>query len=137
MTSYSGSLRAASRKANVSSSDQERVREAAAEAAKKLRKAKAMSEAKQLEVRPELEVAPQEPETGEAEPTEAPEGTVEALDGDAELEPTEGGAGRGGSGVGQADGGGRAGAGGVGGGLTSSEVRLGSLTGPSRFLRTG
>ncbi|GAA2656973.1 ParB/RepB/Spo0J family partition protein [Streptomyces vastus] len=45
----------------------ERVRKAAADAAKKLRKAKAMSEAKQLTVRPELEV---EPEGGE-EPGEA------------------------------------------------------------------
>ncbi|WP_432034642.1 ParB/RepB/Spo0J family partition protein [Streptomyces antibioticus] len=46
----------------------ERVRKAAAEAVKKLRKAKAMSEAKQLTVRPELEV---EPEEGEEEPSEA------------------------------------------------------------------
>ncbi|WP_438491785.1 ParB/RepB/Spo0J family partition protein [Streptomyces asiaticus] len=56
----------------------ERVRKAAAEAVKKLRKAKAMSEAKQLTVRPELEVepeedseAPTEVELAEAE-TEAP-----------------------------------------------------------------
>jgi ParB family chromosome partitioning protein len=47
----------------------ERVRKAAAEAVKKLRKAKAMSEAKQLTVRPDLEVAP-EAEDGE-EPSEA------------------------------------------------------------------
>jgi ParB family chromosome partitioning protein len=47
----------------------ERVRRAAAEAAKKLRKAKAMSEAKQLTVRPDLEVAPKE-EGGE-EPSES------------------------------------------------------------------
>ncbi|WP_143076777.1 hypothetical protein [Streptomyces sp. MUSC 14] len=69
----------------------ERVRKAAAEAAKKPRKAKAMSEAKQLEVRPELEVAPQELETGEDEPgeAEAPEETANAVGGDAELEPTE------------------------------------------------
>ncbi|WP_236244270.1 ParB/RepB/Spo0J family partition protein [Streptomyces sp. CC210A] len=56
----------------------ERVRKAAAEAVKKLRKAKAMSEAKQLTVRPELEVEP------EAEDTEAEvEGT------EVEQEPSE------------------------------------------------
>lgn len=46
----------------------ERVRKAAAEAVKKLRKAKAMSEAKQLTVRPELEVGS---EDEAAEPAEA------------------------------------------------------------------
>ncbi|MFI1733992.1 ParB/RepB/Spo0J family partition protein [Streptomyces acidicola] len=50
----------------------ERVRKAAAEAVKKLRKAKAMSEAKQLTVRPELEVEPEaEGVEGEKEPSEA------------------------------------------------------------------
>ncbi|MGW1890150.1 ParB/RepB/Spo0J family partition protein [Streptomyces sp. NPDC002004] len=48
----------------------DRVRKAAAEAVKKLRKAKAMSEAKQLTVRPELAVEPEEVE-GEEEPSEA------------------------------------------------------------------
>ncbi|MEU5093770.1 ParB/RepB/Spo0J family partition protein [Streptomyces sp. NPDC020996] len=47
----------------------ERVRKAAAEAVKKLRKAKAMSEAKQLTVRPELKVEPEA--EGEEEPSEA------------------------------------------------------------------
>ncbi|MER6010212.1 ParB/RepB/Spo0J family partition protein [Streptomyces bluensis] len=50
----------------------ERVRKAAAEAVKKLRKAKAMSEAKQLTVRPELEVEPEaEDVEGDEEPSEA------------------------------------------------------------------
>ncbi|MFB6643962.1 ParB/RepB/Spo0J family partition protein [Streptomyces chartreusis] len=64
----------------------ERVRKAAAEAAKKLRKAKAMSEAKQLEVRPELEV---EPEPAEGESVEVLQGAAVAADGDMEQEPTE------------------------------------------------
>ncbi|MEU8521208.1 hypothetical protein [Streptomyces sp. NPDC048577] len=50
----------------------ERVRKAAAEAVKKLRKAKAMSEAKQLTVRPELAV---EPETEDAEVEQEPSET--------------------------------------------------------------
>ncbi|MET9965297.1 ParB/RepB/Spo0J family partition protein [Streptomyces sp. NPDC006356] len=59
----------------------ERVRKAAAESVKKLRKAKAMSEAKQLDVRPELKVG----ETSEeSEGREAPE-VAEAV----EPEPTE------------------------------------------------
>ncbi|MEU0443567.1 ParB/RepB/Spo0J family partition protein [Streptomyces sp. NPDC006186] len=49
----------------------ERVRKAAAEAVKKLRKAKAMSEAKQLTVRPELKVEPEAESEGEEEPSEA------------------------------------------------------------------
>ncbi|OIK07729.1 hypothetical protein [Streptomyces monashensis] len=66
----------------------ERVRKAATEAAKKLRKAKAMSEAKQLEVRPELEVALSGPEAGEDEPAEV-EALEETVGGDADQEPTE------------------------------------------------
>ncbi|MFF2566752.1 ParB/RepB/Spo0J family partition protein [Streptomyces sp. NPDC058084] len=62
----------------------ERVRKAAAEAVKKLRKAKAMSEAKQLTVRPELEV---EPDAEEAEGEEEP-GEVEIAEAAAE-EPDE------------------------------------------------
>ncbi|WP_406354177.1 ParB/RepB/Spo0J family partition protein [Streptomyces sp. NBC_00658] len=55
----------------------DRVRKAAAETAKKLRKAKAMSEAKQLTVRPELEV---EPEADAEEPTEAELTAVEVVE---------------------------------------------------------
>ncbi|MDQ8706715.1 ParB/RepB/Spo0J family partition protein [Streptomyces sp. LHD-70] len=59
----------------------ERVRKAAAESVKKLRKAKAMSEAKQLDVRPELKVDERE---GGAEESEAP--SADAVE---PAEPTE------------------------------------------------
>ncbi|MDH2389346.1 ParB/RepB/Spo0J family partition protein [Streptomyces sp. HNM0663] len=61
----------------------ERVRKAAAEAVKKLRKAKAMSEAKQLTVRPELEVEPEAEDLAEEGPSEAELADLEAA------EPTE------------------------------------------------
>ena len=66
----------------------ERVRKAAAEAVKKLRKAKAMSEAKQLKVRPELEVEPEAEEVeGEEEPSETEIAEVAAEEpSEAELE---------------------------------------------------
>ncbi|MBC9717870.1 ParB/RepB/Spo0J family partition protein [Streptomyces sp. TRM66268-LWL] len=58
----------------------ERVRKAAAESVKKLRKAKAMSEAKQLDVRPELKVEEEtEPEPTEAELAEAAEELAESV----------------------------------------------------------
>ncbi|KPI15705.1 parB-like partition protein [Actinobacteria bacterium OK074] len=56
----------------------ERVRRAAAESVKKLRKAKAMSEAKRLTVRPELEVEPEAVESGDGETEPEPvEGDLE------------------------------------------------------------
>ncbi|MGI5401896.1 ParB/RepB/Spo0J family partition protein [Streptomyces sp. CA-135486] len=56
----------------------DRVRKAAAETVKKLRKAKAMSEAKQLTVRPELEVVPEAEGEAEEGPSEAELADLEA-----------------------------------------------------------